>query len=866
MTAPGLAGHIACLLFALATPALAQQPTPAPASAQAALDRLADGLQVRYTVLGNRVADKCPTPGPCVAVRIELRTARDEPGSDWTISFSNLLPAARVDSDAFTLEPVDGDLVRLRPTRAFTGFRANVPVAITLYMPGHHGNEFEALPNYWLSAPGLQPRTIRSTMATIDPETGLERLPYLDPFTDEERQFRIADNERIRWMTPTRLYAANATRPPVPAAHEAAILPTPVTMRRDPYRRMLDVTRGVRVVPSGVERSALSAALARLARQGVRETAGGVPLTIAVRGGGKPESYRLTIGATGIAVVAADAAGAFYAIESLASLAGSGVIPRATVEDAPRYGFRGLHMDVARNFHSKALVLSLLDQMAALKLNRFHLHLGDDEGWRLQIPELPELTEVGARRCDDPAEDRCLLPQLGAGPGGVSPVNGYYSVADFHDILRAAAARHIEVIPSFDMPGHSRSSIRAMEARYRRYMAAGDPVAAARYRLIDPADRSVYASIQNYHDNTLNPCVPGTYAFFEEVVSAVQRMYADVGLTLKTYHIGADETAGAWRDSPACAAMIARGEATSPQQLGGVFVERLAAILDRRGITTAAWRDGLTHADPARLPKNVQANEWQLLKDGAHRSTAADVNRGWQVVLSIPDASYLDFPSLADPKERGYYWGGRQIDERRVFDYMPDNLPALAEEWTDQSGLPLSLDDRPTATERPMDAGKAVAGIQAQLWSEILRSDDQVEYMALPRLAFFAERAWHRAGWEVPYDHAGVAYSPTSGRFTPAMRAARDADWNRVAGVVVRQVLPEWDRERIAYRIPVPGATVTGGKLACNVILPGLPVEYRSAGGTWQRCERAVPVADAPIEVRATSPDGKRPGRAAPVR
>ena len=177
------------------------------------------------------------------------------------------------------------------------------------------------------------------------------------------------------------------------------------------------------------------------------------------------------------------------------------------MEDAPRFGFRGLHIDLARNFHSKAEVLKLIDQMGRYKLNKLHLHLGDDEGWRLQIARLPELTEVGAYRCYDPSETRCLLPQLGAGPDRDTPVNGYLSRADYLQILRAAKARGIEVIPSFDMPGHSRAAIRSMEARYRRLMTAGRQAEAEQFRLAEPGDKTEYRSIQNYNDNTLNVCL-----------------------------------------------------------------------------------------------------------------------------------------------------------------------------------------------------------------------------------------------------------------------------------------------------------------------------------------------------------------------
>lgn len=152
-------------------------------------------------------------------------------------------------------------------------------------------------------------------------------------------------------------------------------------------------------------------------------------------------------------------------------------------------------LDIARNFHSKAQILAVMEQMAGLKLNKLHLHMGDDEGWRLQIASLPELTQVGSRRCHDPAETRCLMPFLGSGPDATAPGSGFLTGADYIEILKAARARQIEVIPSFDMPGHSRAAILSMKARARRLIAEGKSQEAARFRLDEPEDRSVYSSI-----------------------------------------------------------------------------------------------------------------------------------------------------------------------------------------------------------------------------------------------------------------------------------------------------------------------------------------------------------------------------------
>ncbi len=218
--------------------------------------------------------------------------------------------------------------------------------------------------------------------------------------------------------------------------------------------------------------------------------------------------------------------------------------------------------------------------MAAYKLNRLHLHLADDEGWRVEIAGLPELTDIGARRCHDPSERTCLLAQLGAGPDPSTPVNGYYSRADYIEIVRAAQARHIQVIPSFDMPGHSRAAIKAMEARAARLRAEGKPEAeAGRYLLSEAGNKSVYSSIQHYTDNTINVCLDSAYAFLGKVVDEMAVLHAAAGQPLTRYHIGADETPGAWSASPACAAYEARTESSRPTW---------AAISSRR--SRPCWR------------------------------------------------------------------------------------------------------------------------------------------------------------------------------------------------------------------------------------------------------------------------------------
>lgn len=829
---------------------------------QEQLDDLAASLDVRYTVINNLEKGRCGKAGRCFSVKIVLTSPEAVSASGWQLYFSQYFPLHEVVSDEFIVDTINGDLKRIVPNENYRRFKRGQSKELTLYLAGTHGNEFEAMPNYYVVADGLEPRLVESTVPTQDPQTGLEIMPHLVGFTDAERQFRISDAEKIEWATSSVLYERNENTVLDPGAVASDIIPTPLAFELDSEGEKLDLASGISVALQGVDRDHIATALDRLGRFGVDENQSGVPLTISVIPSKTaiPGAYSLLIEREFINIEAVDAAGAFYALQSVAGLMSIGDvrIPLAMITDQPRYGFRGIHIDVARNFHSKELILRLIEQMAAYKLNKLHFHLGDDEGWRMEIPGLPELTDVGSRRCHDESESTCLLPQLGSGPFGDSAVNGYYSVSDYQEILAAATAHHVQVIPSFDMPGHSRAAVKSMEARYRKLREAGDRQEATRYLLTDLDDKSRYNSIQNYTDNTINVCMQSSYAFVDKVVSELQEIHAIAGHPLTRYHIGADETAGAWKDSPACERFLAENSdgVDRVDQLGAYFIERVAGVLASKGIEPAGWGDGMGHTDAERMPAIVQSNAWGRLIDPAHVAAHKQVNDGWQVVISVPDATYFDFPYEADPKERGFYWASRQTNSRKVFEFMPDNLPAHAEFWTDSEGLDMQLND-----QNPMQKGAGFVGLQGHFWSETLRTDEQLEYMAFPRLLALAERAWHAASWEVPYDHAGANYDPTSGRFTSEMRQRRDREWNRFANLVAGKELAKLDHAGLHYRIPTVGAKLIEGILHCNLIFPGLAIEYRLGEAEWQVYSSPVPAGDAAIEVRAVSADGKRKGR-----
>ncbi|CAN5213851.1 family 20 glycosylhydrolase [soil metagenome] len=824
---------------------------------QAQLDSFAGSLKVSYQVLDNR-----PDPAACApahaCMRAELTLAAPQsPDAGWSLYFSSVDRILEASGGDFVLTHINGDLYRLAPTAAFAGFAAS-PIHVGLKLEGHQLSELYPMPNYYVAAEGLTARTIASTRPVIDPETGLESLAFVAPFTDEARLAGGSATDATVWATAPRLYAVNAAAgigaKPVPAT---AILPTPLKVKPDPGGARLDLSRGVVISLSGIRRPALTFALAHLAASGAAEVKGGARLRIKVAPAERLAlgGYRLAIKVGSIEIVASDPEGAANGLASLAQLIGVGrAVPLLTIDDAPRFDFRGLHVDVARNFHSKAEILAILDQMAAYKLNRLHLHLADDEGWRVEIAGLPELTDIGSRRCHDLSETTCLIPQLGSGPDPSTPVNGFYSRADYVEIVQAAQARHIQVIPSFDMPGHSRAAIKAMQARAARLRGEGRPEAeAGRYLLSEAANASVYSSIQHYNDNTINVCLDSSYAFLGKVVDGMVKLHAAAGQPLTRYHIGADETPGAWSASPACAAYEAR-TGIKPADLGGHFVEKVSAMLAAKGVIVAGWSDGMTHARADQMPAKVHSNAWGALGGEGPASAHQQANQGWEVVISTPEVLYFDSPYAADPKERGYDWPSRATDTRKVFDFMPENLPAHAELWNDLHGQPQASKD-----DHPLAPGVRFAGLQGQLWSETLRSDAQVDYMLYPRVLALAERAWHGANWEVPYT-PGADYAPTTGAFTAAMRARRDADWNAFASLLGGRELARLDAASVAYRIPTVGAVIEGGKLKANVEFPGLPIEYRIEGGNWRPYVEGAPVTGR-VEVRARSADGGRAGR-----
>lgn len=849
-------------------------------ASQSDLDELANELSVKFTLISNAVTDKCEkakTDGLCFEATISLTSDKTILATGWEIYFSQIAPLHNFDSEEFTLAHINGDLHTLIPNEKFKGFIAGERKTITFRASFWSLSESDIMPNYIVRADNLTARVIESTRAKIDPETQMEYVPYVNDYTDYKNHFKRTKDDKTPWLDSVGFYQQNSDLGEKMLDVRNVIIPTPKSVKYPEQSGHLDLSKGIKIHFGNAEKSQVKAAIDRLSQFGIHPSLSGVDVKLSVEEDSSKMigSYSFDIDSTGIAIVGVDNNGVFNGIQSLASLVSltQKSVPYIHIIDEPLYEFRGMLVDTARNFRSKAFVLKLLDQMAAYKLNKLHLHMGEDEGWRLEIPGLPELTDISSKRCLDLTEQSCLMPQLGAGVDGDSEVNGFYSVEDYSEILQAATARHIQVLPSLDMPGHSRAAIVAMAARYNKYNMLEDKEKAEQYLLHDPNDLTQYSSVQFYKDNTINACQESSYRFIEKVMTEVQKIHADAGQPLTRYHIGADETAGAWLESDVCKTFIANNDqgVTEMSELGAYFVERVSNMISDMGIEPAAWSDGLEHTKKENMPAVVQANAWDHLPWGGHTKVNELANRNWQIVLSIPDVTYFDFPYEADPKEHGYYWASRRTNTEKVFQFMPQNLPIHAEFWLDRQDQPYVSDDTLQKDEygniihQPLEQGRSFLGIQGQLWGENVRTDNVAEYKIFPRVIALAERAWHKASWAVPYNYIGYKYSQDSQVFSQDMQSARDQQWQLFANALGQKEFPKLELANIKYRLPTVGAKIEKGFLYANSTFPGLPIEYQEQGKAWQKYSQPVQVAS-PVEIRTTTVNNVRKGRSVMVR
>ncbi|MYW11988.1 family 20 glycosylhydrolase [Streptomyces sp. SID2563] len=449
-----------------------------------------------------------------------------------------------------------------------------------------------------------------------------------------------------------------------------------------------------------------------------------------------PEGYRLTTTSDeGVVITGGSPAGVFWGAQTLRQLLGPEAFRRAPVdgaavhgfgftdiEDAPRFGWRGLMLDVARHFMPKDDVLRYLDLLAAHKLNVFHFHLSDDQGWRVEIKRYPRLTEVGAWR------PRTKYGHRASELWDETPHGGYYTQDDIREIVAYAAARHIRVVPEIDIPGHSQAAISA-------YPELGNT---------DVIDTSALGVWDNW-GVTPNVLAPTDHVlrFYEGVFEELLELFPPE--TSPFVHVGGDECPkDQWKQSPAAQARIKELGLADEDELQSWFIRHFDTWLAERGRRLIGWDEILEGG----LAPGAAVSSWRGYAGGIAAAEA-----GHDVVMCPEQQVYLDHRQDGGPDEPMPIGYVRTLEDVYRFEPVP---PSLSEE-----------------------AARHVLGTQANAWSEVMQNRARVDYQVFPRLAAFAEVAWSAlpapderdfAGFErrmtahyARLDALGVGYRPPSG-------------------------------------------------------------------------------------------------------
>lgn len=413
------------------------------------------------------------------------------------------------------------------------------------------------------------------------------------------------------------------------------------------------------------------------------DTKAALQLSLAPDAKADPESYRLQVDPQGIRLDAPTTTGLFYGLQTLRQLAppGSGTagIAAVRIHDAPRFGYRGLHLDVGRHLFPLDFLKRYLDLMARYKFNTFHWHLTDDQGWRLEIKQYPKLTSVGGFR-KETVLGRQLDPYVGDG----TPYGGFYTQAQARELVAYADKLHITVIPEIDMPGHMVAAL----AAYPELACTPGPFEVRTTWGVD--------------DNILCPGQQ-TFTFVENVLDEVMDIFPS-----KYIHLGGDEAPTVrWENSPLAQEVMRREGLETEHALQGWFLRRVEKFVNARGRKIIGW-DEILDGKPSRT---ATVMSWRGMEGG---TKAAKL--GHDVIMSPTDYAYLDY-CQGDPAHEPICIGG-YLPLRQVYSFEP-------------------VPDELTPTQ-----ARHILGGQGNVWTEYLKMPESVEYMVWPRALAMAEVLW----------------------------------------------------------------------------------------------------------------------------
>jgi hexosaminidase len=412
------------------------------------------------------------------------------------------------------------------------------------------------------------------------------------------------------------------------------------------------------------------------------------------------EGYTLRVTPENINITAGDRGGFVYAVETLRQLLPpefargapqpdvSWAIPATSITDAPNFGWRGFMLDVSRHFFTVDQVKDVLDMMASQKLNRFHWHLTDDQGWRVEIKAYPKLTEIGAWRADRINTDESISDWWGRAPlqAGEEPTyGGFYTQEEIKDVVAYARNLNIEVIPEIDMPGHAQAAV------------ASYPEIGCVKALPAVATGGVFRY------NTINPGKDETYQFAETMLNEVMDLFP-----FDYVHIGGDEcNKEQWKIDPYAQRKMREEGLKNEGELQSYFIRRMEGIINARGKKMIGWDEILEGG----LAPNAVVMSWRGEEGGL-----ASAKAGHEVIMTPSKYCYIDLKQGHDDFEPNLGYSRSLLSDAYNYQVVPDDLT--------------------------QEQGKLIKGIQANLWTESITDWSKFTYMTYPRLFAIAENAW----------------------------------------------------------------------------------------------------------------------------
>jgi hexosaminidase len=561
-------------------------------------------------------------------------------------------------------------------------------------------------------------------------------------------------------------------------AQEISIIPEPVSLKAGQGTFALTAASDISIPNGQPEISKIAIYLLNKVKTStgfdlkvVAASRGVIQLELLVRQDAKlgQEGYLLDVTPTNVVIKANSAAGIFYGVQSFIQLLPKEIesdkvveniswsAPAVAVIDYPRFGWRGLMLDVSRHFYPKAYIKEYLDQMARYKFNRFHWHLTDDNGWRIEIKSLPKLTEIGAWR----------VPRTGyfgvneAPREGEKPTyGGFYTQEDIKEIVQYAKDRFIEVLPEIDVPGHSM----AANAAYPELSVTRDP----NIKVNPGSSYSKWfgnGKFEMYIDNTVDPTDEDTYQFLDKVFTEVAALFP-----FEYIHMGGDECyKGYWERDARVQAFMKKNNLKDGEQLQNYFVKRVSKIVTGKKKKLIGWDEILEGGTP---PQGAAVMSWRGVKGGIEAS-----HQKHPVVMSPAPTYYLDMMQ-GDQGVEVYVYSTARLKEVYNFDIIVPEIDSTF-----------------------------VLGGQGNLWTEQIPTTAQLEYMNYPRALAISESLWtpkSNKNWSnffgkvedhfARFDQAGINYARSV--YDPSIRVRKND-----AGKIIITLTAELDGIDLYYTV-----------------------------------------------------------------